>query len=247
LNKATADIAYARARRITVGIDYLKNNRRHMNPVKHDFPLEYFSESAVAIFIITPDHEVIFWNKACSILTGKMSSEMINTKNHWSPFYKQYRPCLVDVIIDGDYSVLPELYVKYKKSTLSPEGICAEAWYDNLGGIRRYISFDAVPIYNSSGKIIAAIETIHDLTHILQNEEAAERLISELKNTISKMSLKGFVPICSYCKKVRDKEGIWTAIDVYFRREKDLLFSDGICPHCTKIYFPDAYNKLELK
>jgi len=41
-----------------------------MNSIKQDIPSEFFNESAVAIYIISPDHKVIFWNKACEILTG---------------------------------------------------------------------------------------------------------------------------------------------------------------------------------
>ncbi|MBI5639862.1 MAG: PAS domain-containing protein, partial [Nitrospirae bacterium] len=141
-----------------------------MNSIKQSVPSEFFSESAVAIFIITPDHEVIFWNKACEELTGMTSHEMLNTKNHWQPFYKEYRSCLVDIVISGNYSALPELYEKYGKSTLSPEGVTAEGWYENLGGKKRYIIFDAVPIFNSSGEIVAAIETLQDLTELKQVE-----------------------------------------------------------------------------
>ncbi len=52
----------------------------HMNSIKQDVPSEYFNKSAVATFIITPNHEVIFWNKACEILTGITSPEILNSK-----------------------------------------------------------------------------------------------------------------------------------------------------------------------
>ena len=133
-----------------------------MNSIKQNIPSEYFNESAVAIFIITPDHELIFWNKACEILTGTTSLEMLNTKNDWRPFYKEQRPCLVDIVIDGTYSRLPELYIKHGRSKLSPEGINAEGWYESLGGEKRYMIFDAVPVFNSSGHMLAAMETLHD-------------------------------------------------------------------------------------
>jgi len=53
-----------------------------MNSIKQNIPSEYFNGSAVAIFIITPAHELIFWNKACEILTGTTSLEMLNTKKN---------------------------------------------------------------------------------------------------------------------------------------------------------------------
>lgn len=216
-----------------------------MNSIRRDVPTEYFSESAVAIFIIDPEHKVIFWNKACEQLTGMTSHEMLSTKNHWRPFYKEYRPCLVDIVVDGNYSALPELYVKYGKSTLSPEGITAEGWYENLGGKKRYIFFEAVPIFNESGEIVAAIETLQDLTELKQFEADKENIIADLKNTVSRNeSLKGFIPICSSCKNIRNKDGSWIALEEYFSKQSDLQFSHGICPACVKKFYPDFYNKM---
>ena len=219
-----------------------------MNSIKQDVPSEFFSDSAVATFIIAPDHKVMFWNKACEKLTGITSHDVINTKNHWVPFYKEYRPCLVDIVIDGNYSVLPELYEKYGKSSRSPEGITAEGWYENLGGEKRYIFFIAVPIFNSSGEIVAAIETLQDFTELKQIEFETENLLSALNNTMSKNeSLKGFIPICAHCKKIRNKDGIWTTLEESRSNQSDLLFSPGICPKCTHKIYPEFYDKMGLK
>jgi len=214
----------------------------HMNSIRQDVPSEYFNKSAVATFIITPDHEVIFWNKACEILTGITSPEMLNTKNHWQPFYKEHRPCLVDIVIDGTYSRLPELYIKYGRSKLSPEGINAEAWYESSRSGKRYMIFDAVPVFNSSGEIVAAIETLHDSTELKQIELKKEKMISELNNHISKnTSLKGFVCMCASCKDIRNKDGVWTALEEYFSNKTDLLFSHGICPKCSRKLYPELF------
>ncbi|MEI6634264.1 MAG: PAS domain-containing protein [Chlamydiota bacterium] len=213
-----------------------------MNSMKQHIPPECFNESAVAIYIITPDHKVIFWNKACEVLTGITSPEILNTTNHWQPFYKEHRPCLVDIVIDGTYSYLPELYVKYGKSKLSPEGINAERWYERLGGKKRYMIFDAVPVFNSSGELLAAIETLHDQTESKHIDREKENIISELNSTISKnTSLKGFVSVCAYCKDIRNKDGVWMALEKYFKDKSDLQFSHGICPKCTQKLFPVFY------
>jgi hypothetical protein len=219
-----------------------------LNSIKQNIPSEYFNQSAVAIFIITPDHEVIFWNKACEILTGTTSLEILNTKNYWQPFYKEQRPCLVDIVIDGTYSRLPELYIKYGKSKLSSEGINAEGWYENLGGGKRYMIFDAVPVFNPSGHMLAAIETLHDLTEVKQIEFEKEKLIFELNNHISKnMALKGFVCICSSCKDIRNKDGVWATLEEYFGKTTDLQFTHSICPKCAQKHYPDFVDKTKFK
>jgi hypothetical protein len=215
-----------------------------MNSINQNIPSEYFNESAVAIFIITPDHELIFWNNACEILTGTASPEILNTKNYWRPFYKEQRPCLVDIVIDGTYSRLPELYIKYGKSKLSTEGINAEGWFESLGGEKRYMVFDAVPVFNASGHMLAAIETLHDLTDLKQIESKKEKLIADLNDHISKkMSLHGFVCICSSCKDIRNKDGVWTTVEEHFGDTMGLQFTHWICPECARKYYSDFLDK----
>jgi hypothetical protein len=45
-------------------------------------------------------------------------------------------------------------------------------------------------------------------------------------------TLKGLLPICAWCKKVRDDKGYWEKIEVYVESHTDALFSHGICPDC---------------
>lgn len=50
--------------------------------------------------------------------------------------------------------------------------------------------------------------------------------------------LKGMVPICSSCKKIRDDKGFWTQIESYIKTNSDVEFSHGICPDCATKLFP---------
>lgn len=120
--------------------------------------------SAVATFVLDRSHKIMIWNKACEELTGSKASDMIGTDNQWRPFYPFQRPTVADVIIAGDHANLPHLYMTYSTSTLNPLAIRAEGWYKNLGGRDRYIVFEASPIYDGNGELIAAIETLQDLT-----------------------------------------------------------------------------------
>lgn len=51
--------------------------------------------------------------------------------------------------------------------------------------------------------------------------------------------LEGFLPICSYCKKIRDDNCRWHNIESYIRDRSDAEFSHGICPDCAREYYPD--------
>ncbi len=65
---------------------------------------------------------------------------------------------------------------------------------------------------------------------------AEEKLVEsnrELKTALEEIkTLKGIIPICSYCHKIRDKEGLWNRLEAYLTKYSDAEFSHGICPDC---------------
>ncbi len=58
-----------------------------------------------------------------------------------------------------------------------------------------------------------------------QNDEL-QRALHEVK------VLKGIIPICSYCKKIRNDQGFWDMVESYLSKQADVRFSHGICPEC---------------
>jgi len=51
-------------------------------------------------------------------------------------------------------------------------------------------------------------------------------------------TLRGFLPTCAHCKKIRDEQGIWHDIESYITQHTDAQFSHGLCPDCIPTYFP---------
>lgn len=77
-------------------------------------------------------------------------------------------------------------------------------------------------------------------------EEEREALIVELQKALQKVKmLGGLLPICCYCKKIRDDEGYWNDLEIYIRDNSEADFSHGICPDCVTEFNPDFHNKTE--
>jgi len=55
--------------------------------------------------------------------------------------------------------------------------------------------------------------------------------------------LKGLLPICSSCKKIRDDKGYWNQIEGYIQTHTDAKFTHGIYPDCAKTIYPDYFDK----
>lgn len=70
-------------------------------------------------------------------------------------------------------------------------------------------------------------------------EEQREQVIGELRDALAQIKvLRGLLPICSYCKKIRDDRGYWNQIEAYVARHTDAEFSHSICPDCLEVHFP---------
>ncbi len=66
-------------------------------------------------------------------------------------------------------------------------------------------------------------------------------LVEELQNALDNLSLlKGCIPICATCKKVRTDEGYWKQLEQYLSEHSDLLFSHGLCPDCSASYLAQS-------
>jgi DNA-binding NtrC family response regulator len=73
-----------------------------------------------------------------------------------------------------------------------------------------------------------------------------EKMIVELQDALAKIkTLRGLLPICSFCKKIRDDHGYWKQIEVYMKEHSDANFSHSICPKCAKKYYPHLYKEKE--
>jgi PAS domain S-box-containing protein len=79
-----------------------------------------------------------------------------------------------------------------------------------------------------------------DITAHKQAEEEREKLHAKLQEAFDNIkTLKGLLPICANCKKIRDDKGYWNHIEAFIRARSDAEFSHSICPDCAKELYPD--------
>ncbi len=84
------------------------------------------------------------------------------------------------------------------------------------------VCFSLVIAFIATNNLITAKRKIVDKNNKLQ------KALDEIK------TLRGIIPICSYCKKIRDDKGAWEIIESYISNHSDAHFTHGICPECYK-------------
>jgi response regulator RpfG family c-di-GMP phosphodiesterase len=79
----------------------------------------------------------------------------------------------------------------------------------------------------------------------LQKNLAAR--VAELEEAMSRVKqLQGLLPICCYCKRIRDDGNYWQRLEEYFTAHSDARFSHSICPSCyDTVVRPDLENQFE--
>ncbi len=75
-----------------------------------------------------------------------------------------------------------------------------------------------------------------------------EALIADLERAIEEIkTLRGFIPICCSCKKIRNDDDYWEQIEVYIQKHTNAIFSHGLCPDCAEKLYPDLFKKVKEK
>ena len=111
-----------------------------------------------------------------------------------------------------------------------------------------HVSLSVAPIKDSHGRVTGASSIGRDITEAILAEEEKKRLIKELQDALAEVkTLRGILPICMHCKKIRDEEGAWKQLELYIRDHTHAEFSHGICGPCTKQMYPEIYEKMQRK
>ena len=121
--------------------------------------------SPIPAFVIGKDHRVIHWNKALEEMSSIKHEEVLGTNEHWKAFYTEKRPCMADLLVDESVELVPQWYSgNYIKSPLIESAYEATDFFPALGENGKWLRFTAGAIRDSKGIVVAAIETLEDIT-----------------------------------------------------------------------------------
>ena len=96
-------------------------------------------------------------------------------------------------------------------------------------GSFRWLRWNASP--DSEAKLIYSVA--RDVTEAKRTEAERERLVAELQKALSEVkTLREILPICSYCRKIRDDGDYWHTVEDYVGKHTSSRFSHSICPDC---------------
>lgn len=169
-----------------------------------------------------------FVNKKFEETFGKTRNEVIGMQ-------------IREVIGEASY----EYALKYIKEIREGRSCCFEQTYSLPQGTR-WLKVDCVPDFNK-GEVVGYVLLAQDITESKQAETERQKLVDNLQKALDEIkTLRGIVPICMHCKKIRDDDGDWNTLENHITQNTHAQLSHGFCPDCFENE-KTALNKLKLK
>ena len=116
-----------------------------------------------------------------------------------------------------------------------------EEIYERLG------PSDSFFVLKKPFEIVEIQQIAHTLVERWNQRRSMQRIREELSDKVKELQealehvkqLQEFLPICSYCKRIKDDESVWQQLEQYFYDHADVKFSHGICEDCLVEHFPE--------
>jgi PAS domain S-box-containing protein len=109
------------------------------------------------------------------------------------------------------------------------QALAFENRYRCKDGSYRWFLWNAAP--DSDQRVIYSVA--RDITDRKHAEEEREKLVQELRAALAEVkSLQAILPICSYCKSIRNDQDYWQTVEAYISTHTNTQFTHGVCPTC---------------
>lgn len=112
----------------------------------------------------------------------------------------------------------------------------------NLNDMSLY-SVSVSPLLDENGQITGATCASADITDYSKAMFKKIKIIN-LQNELLRVKMtQGILPVCSYCKSIKDEEGNWHDFNSYISQYTNAQLSHGVCPDCLKSFYPKYYKR----
>lgn len=104
------------------------------------------------------------------------------------------------------------------------------------------------PLFNRGGDLVGAVHMSRDIDQRLWTQSNKEKFADDNNTTTGQIKiLRGLLPICSSCKKIRDSNGSWICIESYIHENSEAHFSHGMCPDCSEKFYGNDDWYIDMK
>jgi phosphoserine phosphatase RsbU/P len=155
---------------------------------------------------------------------------------------------LMDFLMPGTDGVVATRHIKSLNTVrdIPVIVVTAKTDQDNLHAAFSAGAMDFITKPVNSVELLARVNSALMLKKEMDCRKARERELrrsnEELQQALREVKvLKGLVPICASCKKIRNDQGFWQQLEEYLQQHSEAEFSHGLCTPCIKKLYPGVY------
>ncbi len=144
--------------------------------------LQILQGNPVPVFVLDTAHRISHWNRACEALTGIKAIMAIGSTESWRGFYAEPRPSMADLVVDqaSEAEIRRHYSGKLRSSPLTSGAYETEEFFPEMSDHGLWLNINVSPLHDSAGNLIGAVETLQDISHRVEAEQAEQQRHQEL-------------------------------------------------------------------
>jgi len=192
-------------------------------------------DSNDAITVQDLEGNIIVWNNGAQKMYGWSEKQALqmNISQIVPPDKAEEALGIIKKILAG------KAITSFETKRLTADGRILDVWLT----VTALVDEKSIPthIATTERDITAQKHAIKEKTELIKQ---LQNINAQLQKSLAETrTLRGIIPICMLCKKIRNDKGFWEQVEVYVHNHTAADFSHGICPECLKTKFPKIYQK----
>ncbi len=176
------------------------------------------------------------------LIINPETGEIIDANSSACKFYQYTKEQIIKMSIMDINTLKPKQVSKEMQNAKKERRNYFNFNHKLATGEIRDVEVYSSPIVLAGQKVLYSI--IHDITERLRIEKEREKIIAKLEKAKNEIKiLKGILPLCSFCKKIRDAKGNWEEVDVYIHNHSEADISHTVCLDCMRNHYPEYSKK----
>jgi uncharacterized paraquat-inducible protein A len=124
----------------------------------------------------------------------------------------------------------------------------AATWFMADYFLANHYSSHFYAFWNSAIRLIAFVLIAVLVASTRRSLDQQKKISADLQHSLDQVKqLKGMLPICASCKKIRNDKGYWEQIEHYISERSETEFTHGLCPECAKKLYPELIDFQKVK
>lgn len=183
----------------------------------------------MGLVVLDQDMTVLSWNAWMQHYSGIPKDRIIggNLMAFYANLAKpKYKRLIMSVFKFGSFAVFSQKLHNYLFAMKNPHP--SADWLPLMQQ-----SCAAGPIRDDTGQIVSIYITVEDVTEDVASEIKLREKVTQLEQALARVKqLEGIIPICMYCKQIRNDKATWQQLEEYISENSEAMFSHSICPAC---------------